>query len=207
MARCAISTDDRSPTCCKSTASSSAVRTLDGGRGALQLAAHGLDRLGPQQLVEGDVLEQVLQQVAVDGQHLELLLGAGRVPLVHVDVDKVIEQALRHRRGGQRLDDHHLDLALLDAGQDLFQVRQVEHVLQAVAIGLGDDRKVVELAHHLQQVPGPQALQPKGRALAAPHAGQQQRALPRSGESAPQRPPNRAARAGCARAPRPAPSR
>ena len=86
-------------------------------------------------------------------------------------------------------------------------MRQVHHVLQAVAVGLGHDGEVVEVAHDLQQVPGAQPLQPEGRALAAAAGPAAAARAPRSGGSARRRPPSRAVPAGCARGPRPAPSR
>ena len=140
----------------------------------LQLPADGSDRLRTEQFVEGHVFEQVLQQVAVDRQLLQLLLSLGRIPLVHVRVDEVVQQAFRHRRRRGRLDHDHLDIAAPDVGEDFFEVRQVHHVLQTVAVGFGNDGEVVELAHHLEQVASAQALQPEGRALSPPDARQQQ---------------------------------
>ncbi len=58
---------------------------LDGGRRVLQPLTHFGHRLGPQQVRQVHVLQQLLQQVAVGRQRLQLALGLGRVPLVHVD--------------------------------------------------------------------------------------------------------------------------
>ena len=147
---------------------------MHGGRDVLQPLAHLAHRLGTQQVGQVHVLEQVLQQLAADGHRLQLALGLGRVPLVHEDADEVVEQALRHRRWRQRLHRGHLDFAGLDAAQDALQVRPVHDLLQAVAVGLGDDGEILEAAHQLQQILGAQPLQPEGRALAA-LAGQEQR--------------------------------
>ncbi len=145
------------------------------GRGVLQPLAHLADRFRAQQVGQVDVLEQILQQLAADGHRLQLALGLGRVPLVHVDADEVPQQALRHGRRRQRLDRRSPGFRRgWMRREHPFQVWPVHHLFQAVAVGLGDDREVLEVAHELQQVLGAQALQPEGRALAA-LAGQEQR--------------------------------
>ncbi len=54
-------------------------------------------------------------------------------------------------------------------------MRHIQNVLQAIAVGLGHDGEVVEVLDNLQQVAGPQPLEPEGRALAGSGTGQQQR--------------------------------
>ncbi len=141
----------------------------------LQAAAHFVYGFRAQQVGEVNALQQVLQQVAIGGQRLQLAFGLGRIPFVHIDRDQVPQQALRHRRGGDRLECHHFDLAAGDASEHFLQVGQVHHFLEAVAVGFGDDGEIFKAAHDLQQVTGAQPLQPEGRALAAPQPRQQQR--------------------------------
>ncbi len=64
----------------------------------------------------------------------------------------------------------------MQRAQDLLKTGQVQHVLQALPVGLQDDREVGIAARHLEQGLGLQALLPQRRALARIGAWDQQRA-------------------------------
>src|SRR4029077_1759364 len=78
-------------------------------------------------------------------------LGVRRIPLVHVGGDVVEEQRGGEGRGGRRLDLDQAELARVQIGEDLAQRGQVEHVAQALAVGLQDDREAGKVARHLEQ--------------------------------------------------------
>jgi hypothetical protein len=109
--------------------------------------------------------EQLAQQVAVERQRGGAALGVGRVALVHVGGDVVEQQRGGERRGGRRLDLDERDLAAVELAQQLDQAGQVEHVAQALAVGLEHDREVA-VARDLEQRLGLQPLLPQRRALA-----------------------------------------
>ena len=64
----------------------------------------------------------------------------------------------------------------MQPGEQLDQAGHVEHVAQALAVGLEDHREVAVLLGHLEQRLGLQALLPQRGALAGPRAGDEQRA-------------------------------
>ena len=64
----------------------------------------------------------------------------------------------------------------MQLAQQVAQRRQVENVLQALAVGLEDDREAGEVPRHLEQALGLQPLLPERRALAGVGARDQQRA-------------------------------
>ena len=66
--------------------------------------------------------------------------------------------------------------ARLQAREQPLQRRQVEHVLEALAVGLEDDRERAVLARDLEEALRLQPLLPERRALARPPARDQQRA-------------------------------
>ena len=119
--------------------------------------------------------EQVAQQVAVEGQRRGPALGQRRVALVHVDGDPAEQQRLGERR---RLAACRpappASRGLRRSAQHLAERGQVEHVVEALAGGLEQDREVRVLGGHRQQVGGPLALLPQRRAPVGPAAGQQQ---------------------------------
>ena len=127
------------------------------------------------QLAQLLLAEQLAQQVAVERQRGRPALGVGRVALVHVGRDVVEEQRRRERRRGRRLDLDQRQLAAVQP-QQLDEARQVEHVAQALAVGLEDDRELAVALGHLEQRLRLQALLPQRRAPARVGAGDQQRA-------------------------------
>ena len=64
----------------------------------------------------------------------------------------------------------------MQAPQQLLQAGQVEHIAQALAVGLKHDREVGVAAGDLEQVLGLQALLPQRRAFAGVGARDQERA-------------------------------
>ena len=143
---------------------------------AAQLLLDLLERAGVEQVAQLLLAEQLAQQVAVERQRLRPPLGGRRVVLVHVVRDVVEEQRGRVRRGGGRLDVDEVDLPRAQALQQPLQRRQVEDVLQALAVGLEHDRERRVAARDLEQRLRLQALLPERRALARPAARDQQRA-------------------------------
>ncbi len=119
--------------------------------------------------------EQVVEQVAVEGQGRGPALGQRGVALVHVDGDPPEQQRLRERRGVGRLDLDHPHPPGPDVAQHLAQRRQVEHVVEALAGGLQQDGEAGVAARHRQQVGRALALLPQRRAPVGPAPGQQQR--------------------------------
>ena len=135
-----------------------------------------LERAGVDQLAQLLLAEQLAQQVAVERQRGGAALGVGRVALVHVGGDVVEQQRGGKRRGGGGLDLDERDLACGEAAQQLLQAGHVEHVLEALAVGLEHDWEVGVAAGDLEQVLGLQALLPQRRAPAGVGAGDEQRA-------------------------------
>src|SRR5207253_11503709 len=94
----------------------------------------------------------------------------------HVRRDVVEEQRRGVRRRRRRLDVDEIDLARPQPLQQLLQRRQVEDVLQALAVRLEDDRERAVSARHLKQTLCLQPLLPERGALAGPAARYQERA-------------------------------
>ena len=105
-------------------------------------------RLAIQQLAQLLRAEQLAQQVAIERERLRSPIDERRVALVHVRGDVVEHQRAREGRRAPRLDAHQPDLAPLDCGQDAAQRRQVEDVLEALAVRLEDDREDAVPAGH-----------------------------------------------------------
>ena len=145
-------------------------------RQALQVGLDALQRARVDQIAQLLLAQQLAQQVAVQRQRRRAALGVGRVALVHVGGDVVEQQRGGERRRGRGLDLHQRDLAAVQPGEQLHQPGHVEHVAQALAIGLQDDRELAVLLGHLQQRLGLQPLLPQRRALARARPRDQQRA-------------------------------
>ena len=142
----------------------------------LEVGLDLLERARVDQLAQLLLAEQLAQQVAVERQRRGAPLGVGRVALVHVGGHVVEQERGGERRRALRL---HLDqrqLARVQAAQQLLQAGQVEHVLQALAIGLEHDRELAVALRHLEQRLRLQPLLPQRRALAGVRARQEQRA-------------------------------
>ena len=142
----------------------------------LQVVLHLRERGRIDQVAELLLPEQLAQQVAVQRQRRRAAFGVRRVALVHVRGDVVEQQRGRERRGGRGLDLDQRDLAPVQPAKQLRQAGQVEHVAQALAVGLEDDRELAVLLGDLEQRLRLQPLLPQRRALARTRARDQQRA-------------------------------
>ena len=179
--------------------------------GALEVGLHLLERARVDQLAQLLLAEQLPQQLAVERQRRGAPLGVGRVALVHVGRD-VVEQQRRGERGGAlRLDLDQRQLPRVQAAQQRLEAGQVEHVAQALAVGLEHDRELAVALGHLEQRLRLRAAAATaacacraGRAAAAAPGrrsrGSGRRTAPSSTARAPPAP--RARRAARARAPR-----
>ena len=142
----------------------------------LELRFDFVERLRVDQFAQLLLAEQLAQQVAVERQRRRPPLGVRRVPLVHVGGDVVEEQRGGEGRGGRRFDLDQVERARVQLFQDLGEGREVEHVLQALAVGLEDHREAGEVPRDFEQALGLQPLLPERRALAGVGARDQQRA-------------------------------
>ena len=118
------------------------VQLVGVARGAAQLRLDLLERSGVEQVAQLLLPEQLAQEIAVERQRLRAPFGGRRVVLVHVasrcsrraatreygDADAVSTSTRSSSRVRRPL-------------QEPLQRRQVEHVLQALAVGLEDDRE------------------------------------------------------------------
>ena len=130
--------------------------------------------VGVEQLAQLLLAEQLAQQVAVERERAGPALGQRRVAVVHVRRDVVEQQAARERARLRCLDAVDGDLAARDAAEDLAQRVEVEHVRQALAIGLDEDREAAVAAGDGQQVGRSLALLPERRPGPGSSARQQQ---------------------------------
>ena len=130
--------------------------------------------VGVEQLAKLFLAQQLAQEVAIQGERAGPTLGERRVAVVHVGRDVVEQEAAgkRRRPGGLDRVDH--DVAPRDAGQDLAQRRDVEHVREAFAVRLDQDREAAVARGDREQVGRPLALLPERRPNAGPPARQQE---------------------------------
>ena len=124
------------------------------------------ERVGVDQLAQLLLAEQLAQQVAVERERLRTPLRRRRVVLVHVRRDVVEEERRRERRRRRGLDVDEVDLARADLPEQPLQRRQVEDVLQALAVRLEHDREARVLPRHLEQPLRLEPLLPERRAHA-----------------------------------------
>ena len=160
------------------------VELVGRARIAGELGFHLGQRVRVEQVAQLLLPEQLAQEVAVEGERLRPPLGGGRVVLVHVRGDVGEEKRRGERRGRRRLHLDEVELTGLDAVEDALQRRQVEDVLQALAVGLEHDRERAVVARDLEQALGLQPLLPQRRALARAATRDQERAggvLPEAG--------------------------
>ena len=143
---------------------------------AAKLPLDLVDRVGVEQVAQLLAAEQLAEQVAVERERLRAPLGRRRVVLVHVRRDVVEEERRAHRRGASGLDLDEVEPSRLDPGEQRPQRRQVEDVLEALAVGLEHDRERAVAARDLQQRLRLEPLLPERRALAGPAARDQERA-------------------------------
>lgn len=128
-----------------------------------------------QQLAQLLLAQQLAQQVSIEGQGLGTPLRHGRVAFVHVGGDVVEQERACEWRGAHRLHGVDGDFAPADSREQLAQRRQVEHVRQALAVCLHQDRERAVAAGDRQQAGRPLALLPERRPLPGTPAGQQKR--------------------------------
>ncbi len=133
------------------------------------------ERIDVDQLAQLLLAEQLPQQIAVERERLRTPLRRRRVVLVHVGRDVVEQERRRERRRARALHLDEIDLARAQPVQQLLQRREVEDVLQALAVRLEHDREARVLARDLEQVLRLQPLLPERRALAGPAARDEQR--------------------------------
>ena len=151
------------------------VRRLRGV--APQLPLDLVEGVAVEQVAQLLLAEQLAQQVAVERQRLRTPLGGRRVVLVHVRRDVVEEKRRAVRRRADRVSTSTKSIcARLQPVEEPLQRRQVEHVLEALAVGLEHDRERAVPARDLQQRLRLQPLLPERRPLAGAPPRDQQRA-------------------------------
>ena len=141
---------------------------------ALQFELDVGEHLRVEQLAELLGPEQVTQEVAVERQRSGAAFGERGVALVHVGGDPVEQQARRHRARLAGVDADHPDRPRAQLAEHLTQRRHVEHVLQALARGLEEDRERRVLRRHRKQIGRPLTLLPQRRAAIRASTRQQQ---------------------------------
>ena len=156
------------------------------------------ERVGVEQLPQLLLAQQLAQQVAVQREGLRPALRQRRVALVHVGGDVVEQERAREGRRPRGLDAVDGDLAPPDAVEDLAQGAEVEHVGEALAVRLDEDREAAVPRGHREQVRRPLALLPQRRPRARAAASAGGAPAPRSrgtgwrtGSTAPTRPTTR----------------
>ena len=151
------------------------VELIGVARVAAQLRLDLVERVRIEQVAQLLLAEQLAQEVSVERQRLRPPLGGRRVVLVHVRRDVVEEERGRVGRGGWRLDVDEVELARAESREQPLQRRQVEDVLQTLAVRLEDDRERAVLARHLQESLRLEALLPQRRSLIRPAPWDEQR--------------------------------
>ena len=129
---------------------------------ALQFELHIGQYAGVEQLAQLLGAQQVAQQITVERQSSGAALGQRCIALVHVRGDPVEQQALGERRRLGGIDADHAHGATAQLAEHVAQPRQVEHVLEALARCLQQDRERRVLGGDRQQVGGALALLPQG---------------------------------------------
>src|SRR5207302_4804074 len=108
------------------------------------------ERRGVDELAQLLLAKKLPQEVAIEREGLRSPLRRRRVVLVHVRRDVVEEERGRIGRGGGALDVDDVELPRRRGLQEPPQRRQVEYVLQALAVGLEDDRERAVAARDLE---------------------------------------------------------
>ena len=134
------------------------------------------DRARVEQLAQLLDAHQLAQETAVERECLRAALLGGRVVLVHVRGDVVEEERGREGRRGHGLHFHEVELTGRDPAQDPLQGRQVEDVLEHLAVGLEHDRELRIAARDLEQRLRLQPLLPERRPLPGPPTRDEERA-------------------------------
>ncbi len=129
-----------------------------------------------EQLAQLLLAQQLAEEVAVQRQRLCAALRERGVAVVHVRRHVVEQQAPGERGRLRGLDAVDGDLAARHAAEDLAQGREVEHVREALAVRLHEDREAAVAARDGQEVGGPLALLPQRRPGAGAATREEQRA-------------------------------
>ena len=135
------------------------------------------------ELAQLRLAEELAQLRLVHGQRLRAPLGERGVPLVEVVGHVPEEERGREGRRGLGVHGDEADLAPPHAGGDLHQPRQVEHVAQALPVGLEHDREGRVARGDLQEVVGALPLHPQGRPAARPAPREEERPRGRLAEA------------------------
>ena len=146
-----------------------------GGVELLRLRFHFGKRIGVEQLAQLDVPQQLAKLRLVDRQRLRAALGERGIAVVDVIGDVPKEQGGREWRRYRRIHGHRLDLPLLDAPKRFDERRHVEHVAEALAIGLEQHRERSEPRRHGKKIRRALSLLPQRAAAAWPPLRQKQR--------------------------------
>ncbi len=149
------------------------------GRQSLELVLGAHERRRVEQVAQRGPFaapEEFGEQAGVECQGGGPALGERRVTLVEELRDVAEQQAARERRRLLGLDLDEPDGPGLHVAHERHEARHVEHVLEALAHGLEDDREAAVAARHLQQLRRPLPLLPQRLALAGRAPRQQQRA-------------------------------
>src|SRR5918996_373456 len=145
-------------------------------RATAQLLLDLLERRRVEEVAQLLLPEQLLEEVAVEREGLGAPLGERRVVLVHVRRDVVEEERGGEGRRGRSLHVHDVDPPLPERGQQRAQRRQVEDVLEALAVRLQHDGEVGVAARDLEEALRLEALLPERRPLARAAARDEERA-------------------------------
>ena len=130
----------------------------------LQLHLKIVERLGVDEVAQLVLPQQFAQQVAVERKRLGTPFGGRCVVVVHVRRHVFEQQRTGEGRRVVGLHLGHRDLAAAHPREQILQRRQVEPVVQALAVGLEDHGERPEAAGNLQQAAGLQPLLPQRRA-------------------------------------------
>ncbi len=141
-----------------------------------------VDGLRVEQLAQLGLAQELAELGLVHGEGLRLALGQGRVAVVEIVRDVAEEQGGGERRRRLRVHRHHAHLAAPQPRGEGDQRGQVEDILQTLAVGLQDDGERAVARGDGEEVRGPLALHPQGRAQARPPPRQEEGARRRLAE-------------------------
>ena len=123
-------------------------------RGVLQSSEHLRDCFGLEQFAPINALHHLLQRLTRHGQQLQTALRFGRVPFIQIRADKIKQQPRRDRRRHNRFMRDDLNFTRRDAIQHQFQMRQIKHIAQHIAIGFNQHRKFGRAFYVREQIFG-----------------------------------------------------
>jgi len=118
----------------------------------LQLGLHLVEGTGIEQLAQLLGAEELAEQIAVECECGRAPLRQRRVAFVHVDAHPPEEQGLGERRRVFGIHRNEPRAPGPEVGHHLAEGRHVEHVAQALARRLQQDREVGELRRLCEQV-------------------------------------------------------